>query len=142
MKKKRLGKLPPRYSFISNPYADARFTKCPECSKATRLRKFPLLIHLHETIPIILGKTCRFCVACELIIVHQDELEALLANMFAAVGPIGHDYLVLGTVERTFWRSGPRKAKSLDEMLQHRADFKQYLHVEYRPAGWYPADEG
>ena len=86
----------------------------------------------------------RFCVACELIIAHQDELEALLANMFTAVNPtaIGHNYLVLGTVERTFWRSGLRKAKHLDEMLQHLADFKQYLHVEYRSAVWYPADEG
>ena len=55
---------------------------------------------------------------------------------------IGNNDLVLGTVERTFWRSGLRKAKHLDEMLQHLADFKQYLHVEYRSAVWYPADEG
>jgi hypothetical protein len=34
---------------------------------------------------------------------------------------------------------GALKAKPLDEMPEHPADFKQYLHVESRPAGWYPA---
>jgi hypothetical protein len=34
---------------------------------------------------------------------------------------------------------GALKAKPLGEMLEHLADFKQYLHVESRPAGWYPA---
>jgi hypothetical protein len=69
---------------------------------------------------------------------RQTGLDASAVNPTA----IGNNYLVLGTVERTFWRSGLRKAKPLDEMLEHLADFKQYLHVEYRPAGWYPADEG
>ena len=26
----RLGKQPPRYTFFLNPYADVRFSKCPE----------------------------------------------------------------------------------------------------------------
>ena len=43
MAKKRIGKLPPRYSFILNPYADVRLSKCPRCQKLTYLRKFALL---------------------------------------------------------------------------------------------------
>jgi hypothetical protein len=47
-KKKRLGKLPPRYLFILNLYADVRLSKCPRRQKLTHLRKFALFIHIYE----------------------------------------------------------------------------------------------
>lgn len=83
MAENRFGQLPPRYTFALNPYQDARFSKCPKCNRATYLRKFPLLIHIDEYGPIVLGKTCRYCSKCEFIIVHQDELEDILTAMFA-----------------------------------------------------------
>ena len=68
---------------------------------------------------------------------------ALLANLFAELDPsvIGEDYLVIGTVERKAWRGGMKQAKGIDDMLANLHDFKEVLAVEYRPAGWYPADE-
>jgi hypothetical protein len=100
-KKKRIGKLPPRYSFILNPYADVRLSKCPRCQKLTHLRKFALFIHIDKWGPMALGKTCRYCSRCELIMAHKDELEAQLEHSFSQIAPevIGNEYLVLGTIE-------------------------------------------
>ena len=36
-KKRRLGKLPPQYTFVLNPYAEYRFTRCPNCAKVPGL---------------------------------------------------------------------------------------------------------
>jgi hypothetical protein len=142
-KSTRLGKLPPLYRFILNPYTDARFTRCPICEQKMRQRKVPLFIHVDPLQPVVLGYTCRYCPDCDLLIAHQDQIEALLANLFAERTPevIGNDYLVIGTVERKAWREGMKQPKGIDDMLAHLHDFKEVLTVEYQPAGWYPADE-
>src|SRR5438876_9159223 len=78
---RRLGALPPRYSFVLNPYVRERFTKCPSCDAATRVRKLPLVIHVeHPGVPrlVLLNKTCRLCVICETLIVDQVELESVI----------------------------------------------------------------
>src|SRR5215218_7671086 len=75
----RLGKQPPRYRFFLNPYTDARFTTCPQCGEKTRVRKLPLVIHIDPMQLVALNKTCRYCPRCDLLIAHQDELEAWLA---------------------------------------------------------------
>jgi hypothetical protein len=142
---KRLGKLPPRYSFILNQYPTERLSKCPKCRKATFPRKFALFIHIDKWGPLVLGKTCKYCSKCELIIAHQDELEAQLAYNFSRLAPevIGNDYLVMGTMDRKAWQSGLEgQEKTLDEMLKHLADFKKVLTLEVEPGGWYPADHG
>ena len=137
------GKLPPRYTYFLNPYTEYRFTRCPNCEQPTRQRKFALFIHVDPRHLIALGKTCRFCPKCEWLIVHQDELEAQLAQFFSQYDPsaIGNDYFVIGTVERIAWREGLHDPKAIEDMLPHVADFKHAMHVEVRPAGWYPADE-
>ncbi len=146
MAKKRLGKLPPRYSFILNPYADVRLSKCPRCQRLTHLRKFVFFIHIDEWGPMTLGKTCRYCSRCELIMAHQDELEAQLAHSFSQIAPevIGHEYLVLGTVDKKVWKVWKEgltgDGKQLGETLQHVADFKRVLKLEVDPGGWYPAE--
>lgn len=145
MARKRLGKLPPRYSFMLNPYSETRLSKCPKCEKLTHLRKFALFIHIDKWGPMALGITCRYCSRCELIMVHQDELEAQLAHTFSQLAPevIGNEYIVLGTIEKKVWQEGlSGKGQPLEEMLQHVADFKRYYDLEYQPAGWYPADQG
>jgi hypothetical protein len=142
-KKPRLGKLPPRYSFILNPYTDVRLSKCPKCKKLTFNRKFPLFIHIEGWGPLVLGLTCRYCNRCELIMAHKDILEGELALTFSRLEPnvIGNEYLVLGTMEKKAWQKGmTAPGQNLGEALDHVAQFKKMLdlHVE---GGWMPADK-
>src|SRR5262245_29022925 len=97
-KKTTIGKLPPRYAFVLNPYSDYRFSKCPNCDKLTYPRKFALFIDVKDWGPLTLGKTCRYCPRCEIIIAHQNDLEDELTRCFERLGPevIGNEYLVLG----------------------------------------------
>jgi hypothetical protein len=48
MAKNRIGKLPPRYSFMLNPHAEVRLSVCPKCRKPTHPRKFALFIHIDK----------------------------------------------------------------------------------------------
>ena len=141
--KRHLGKLPPMYTFVLNPHVETRVSTCPACDQRMHQRKVPLFIHVDPKIPVILGYTCRYCPDCDLLVAHQDQIEDLLARMFAERDPsvIGNDYLVVGTVERAFWREGMKTEQGIGEMLEHLHDFKEVRKLEYRPAGWYP-DEG
>ncbi len=144
-KSDRLGKLPPMYDFILNPYAETRVGRCPICERKMRQRKVPLLIHIDPTYLVTLGYTCRYCPDCELLVAHQDDIEHLLASMFAERDPsvIGNDYMVMGTVERAFWRAGMKAPPGrIEELLDNLHDFRQVLEFEYRPAGWYPDEDG
>jgi hypothetical protein len=141
----RIGKLSPRYSFMLNPRAEVRLSKCPKCQKRTHLRKFALFIHVDGWGPMALGKTCRYCSACELIMAHQDELEAELAHSFGRIAPeiIGNEYVVLGTIDKKVWRAGLEgRDRDFAEILEHVADFEKEYDLVYEPGRWYPADEG
>ncbi len=132
----QLGNLPPLYKFFLNPYTDIRFTSsCPSCYGKTKQRKLPLAIHVSDWGMVILNKTCRFCPVCELLIGHQDEIEGLLAQLFAELEPqiIGDDYLIVGTVERKDWRLGLAEPLSNAEMLAALHDFKDHLHFKPAP---------
>ena len=131
---------PARYSFLLNPYRDTRLSKCPQCERPTHPRKFPLVIHVEKWGPLVLGKTCRYYARCELIIVHQDELEPLLtARLRRAEGPNRPlDYLVLGTVEPQVWRKGLAGGVSFGELLLHMADFSRHMQIEQTGHGWGP----
>ena len=142
MRHKRLGKLPPRYQFALNPHSDFRASSCPNCDQLTYPRKFALLIHVDPDIPIAMGFTCKYCPRCELIIAHQDELEAQLVSVFEErdESVIGNDYLVMGTVALDTWKASLSVPKNIPEILEHTADFKEHVTIEYFPGGWYPAD--
>jgi hypothetical protein len=143
MPKAKIGNLPPRYLFLLNPYADARLSKCPKCQKLTHLRKFALFIHIDGWGPMALGKTCRYCSPCELVMMHRNELEPELARSLKRMDPeaIGRDYWVIGTIEKKIWQDGLRgHGKPVDEMLRHAADFKHHYDLEYTPRGWYPGE--
>ncbi len=141
----RIGKLPPRYSFMLNNHAEVRLSRCPKCRKVTHSRKFALVIHIDEWGPMALGKTCRYCSRCEIVMVQRAELEEELAKSFSQMAPqvIGNDYLVLGTMEKKIWREGlDGEAKPLAGMLKHMADFKHQYELDYKPGGWYPGTQG
>jgi hypothetical protein len=144
MAKRRLGNLPPRYSFILNPYSDIRLSKCPQCERPTHPRKFALFIGVEQWGPLVLGKTCRYCTRCELIIAHQNELEAELAHSLARIAPLAadNDYLVLGTMDRKVWQQGLSGAGAeLAASLDHVAEFKRVLDLKVE-GGWGPAEPG
>jgi hypothetical protein len=140
-----IGKLPPRYSLLLNSHAEVRLSKCPKCQKLTHLRKFALVIHIDDWGPMALGKTCRYCSRCEIVMVQRAELEVELAHGFSQIAPqvIGNDYLVLGTMEKKIWREGLHgEAKPLAGMLKHMADFKHQYELDYKAGGWSPATQG
>jgi hypothetical protein len=136
----QLGKLPPRYRFFLNPYQDMRFTRCPKCDNKTKLKKLPLVIHIESMIILSLNKTCRFCPYCDLLIVHQDELEHLLASIFSQQKPeiVGNDYLVLGTQDRPAWKEGTQQQTTIQDAFDTLHDFKQVLTFTVTGGGWMP----
>ena len=94
---------------------------------------------------MVLGKTCRYCSRCAMVMVERAELEAELAHGLSQIVPqvIAKHYLVLGTMEKKIWRGGlDREAKPLAGMLEHVADFKHQCKLQYKPGGWYPAPQG
>ncbi|MEG3850739.1 hypothetical protein QT971_27770 [Microcoleus sp. herbarium19] len=142
--KTALGKLKPRYSFILNPHSEFRLSKCPTCQKLTHLRKFALFIFIEGVGPIILGKTCRYCSKCELIMAHQDELEGELALSLQKIAPqaIGNEYFVVGTFDKKLWQSQLQNGengenKLTSETFNYLADFKKTLDLNIEPGGWY-----
>lgn len=112
MAKRHLGKLPPRYKFILNRYEYERLSKCPLCKKQTHERKFALFVHIDEWGPMVMGKTCKYCSPCEMIIAHQHELESDMAYAFSRLAPevIGNEYLVMGGLWRRKYGSAGWKA--------------------------------
>ena len=136
---RRLGKLPPKHTFILNPYTDARFSTCPMCEQPTKVRKLPFFVHVDPKIPVILNKTHRYCPDCDLIILHRDELEKVLLRMFPDRDPaaLREQYMVMGTVERQAFRASLKTPLPISEMLEVLHDFREVRTVRVRRAGWY-----
>jgi hypothetical protein len=84
----------------------------------------------------ILGKTCRLCVACDLLIAHQAEVEREVGGALNRAVK-GADFVVLGTVDRQVWRHGLSRPLSFDAIKAHMSDFDAYLRIETIPGGWY-----
>ena len=138
--KPQFGELPPKYSFVINPYPDMRITSCPMCERKTGQRKIPLLIHINPIHLIALNYTCRYCKSCDLLIAHKHEIEHLLTSLFSQTEPetVGNEYLIIGTVEKNSWSGAQQQKKSVSEMLPHASDFAVF-HQELRVSkpGWY-----
>ncbi len=136
----RPGKQPPRYRFFLNPHPDVRFTRCPQCGAQTRVRKLPLVIHIDPMQLVALNKACRYCPGCDLLIAHQDELEARLAAFFSQHRPelVGNDYLVVGTEDRADWQRGVRRPRAIPEAFACLHDFAEVVRFEPAPR-WGPA---
>lgn len=136
----QLGKQPPLYRFFLNPYQDMRFTRCPECDNKMHQRKLPLVIHIDPKQLLSLNKTCRYCPDCDLLIAHQDDVEPILASVFAEEEPeiVGNNYLVVGTMERAIWKRGTQQRLTLQEMLDALHDFKEVVTFKVTGGGWVP----
>lgn len=91
-----------------------------------------------------LGKTCRYCSRCEIVMVHQKELEAELALGLSRMAPeaTAKDYWVLGTIEQKIWQEGlGASGEPVVKMLRHVADFKEQYELVYKPGGGYPVTQ-
>lgn len=136
-----IGGLPRRYAFILNPYANERISKCPQCERPTHSRKFALLVHVDKFGALAIGKTCRYCTPCELVIAHRSELDAELAHSLGRIAPemVGNEYLVLGTMDKRAWQRGLNAdGQALSSCLEFVAEFQQVLELKIE-GGWAPA---
>ena len=120
-----------------NPYKDAAFTKCPKCESNTRIRKFPLVIHIDPQQLLLLNKKCRYCVKCDLIIAKKSEVESLMVASFEESKSeiIGNDYLVMGVAERRDWLESKKGKMSQIQTIEHMFVFKDVLDFELVKAG-------
>ena len=132
-----------RHYFFLNPYEDSAFTKCPKCGDNTKIRKFPLAIHIDPQQLLLLNKKCRYCVKCDLIIAKKSNLESLMAACFEESKPeiIGNNYLVMGVAERRDWLEGKKGKMPQGETIESMFVFKDILNFEPVHAGWYSEDE-
>ncbi len=144
VKHRQFGGLPPKYSFMVNPYLEERVSRCPLCDLKTGQRKIPILIHVNPQHLITLNYTCRFCRNCDLLIAHKHEIEYYLTALFSQQAPddIGNEYLAIGTVEKSAWKEGLKQQQSLDKLLSHTSDFATcYQELQITRAGYYQADQ-
>jgi hypothetical protein len=130
-----MGALPPRYSFLLNPHPRERFTRCPRCKATTRVRKLVLVIHRAPIGLVLLRKTCRLCVVCEMLIVDEAEMNRLI-DALSADRPGASPYLVLGTLDSKIWRDGMSASVAIQQVRDHMADFKAYMRVDITPRHW------
>jgi tetratricopeptide (TPR) repeat protein len=127
----QVGKQSPCYSFFLNSHRHERFTTCPRCRIKTRPRKFSLVIHIAPVYLRLLDKICRYCHQCDLLIVHQDQLEEQLTKHFTMVDPemIGRDYMVIGTMKQSD-RPKIQDDHATQEMIEYLHDFKEIITFE------------
>jgi hypothetical protein len=87
---------------------------------------------------LILRKTCRLCLNCEMVIAHQAEIESAIKASAGQATAATPDYLVLGTADPQVWRQGLSGDVNIKELVRNMADFKAHLQIKYTPGGWYP----
>ena len=127
-----------RHFFFLNPYEDAAFTRCPKCQSKTKVRKFPLVIHIEPKQLLLLNKTCRYCPSCDLLIAKKSEIESLMVTSFEQSRPeiVGNDYLVIGVLDRKDWRHGTQGKLSEGEVIEQIFVFKDVWNFELTQAAW------
>lgn len=142
-KKRTLGNLEPKHRFFLNPYEDARFTRCPQCTEKTKVRKYPFGIHIDPEIFLILNMSGRYCTDCDLIILHEDKVETLMVLTFEKTAPhiIGNDYLILGTVERNQFHKASKEGGTSKDFFDNLHDFKEVVTFEPNYRVWLPDEK-
>lgn len=142
-KEVRFGKRPPKYRFFLNHYREYRFTTCPQCDRIMKVRKHPFLVHVDPKQLAMLNMSARYCPNCDLLILHQDNLEEMLVAALLPHNPdvIGNEYLVLGTVERRVWREARKQKDGAQTSLDNLHDFKEVVLVEVEGPRWLPEED-
>ncbi len=94
-----------------------------------------LVIHVDSVGLVLLRKTCRLCVACEMLIVHEAEMGDMIDGLRSHRLDM-REYLVLGTLDARTWRRGFSGSVTIDEVADTMADFKAYMQVDITPRHW------
>ena len=128
-----------KHYFFLNPYEDCAFTKCPKCNNKTKLRKFPLVIHIEPQQLFFLNKKCKYCTTCDLIIAKKSEVEFLMSCQFEKVNPsiVGNKYLIFGTLGRSDWQQYSKTPLGSDKAIDQVYVFKDVLDFEMVGGGWH-----
>jgi hypothetical protein len=132
-----------RHYFFLNPYENEAFTRCPTCGEKTKVRKYPLVIHIEPHQILCLNKSCKYCEACDLIIGKQSPIEYFISSCCEKIDPsmIGNKYLVFGTLNKADWKQYSQKTSYPQETLDKVYVFKDVLKFEVVGGGWYKDDE-
>ena len=94
-----------------------------------------LVIHVDSVGLVLLRKTCRLCVVCEMLIARESEIGDVINGLRShRVGT--RDYVVLGTLEASTWRRGLSGSVTIDAVAGTMADFKAYMRVDITPRHW------
>jgi len=131
MKPKQVGQTKPRYLRL-NPYTDVRREQMPRLTKRpTHLRSLAIFVHIDGWGPLlVLGKTCRDCTPCELVMANCDELEAETGTQPRPVVPTkpGFGLYGVGTVwnSRRAGKGSREAANAIGTCWSHLADCKNY----------------
>jgi hypothetical protein len=102
-----------------------------------RLRKIPLVIHVDSFGLMLLRKTCRLCVVCEMLIAHEAEVRRVIDGL-AARSDFTATYVVLGTLGLGTWREGVSRGVAIEQVKHAMADFKAVMRIEISPRRWAP----
>ena len=126
-----MAKQQTKHYFFLNPYKDSSFSKCPKCDNKTKLRKFPLVIHIEPNHFLVLNKICKYCTECDLIITKQLEIETLMAGRFEKVVPsvVGNKYVVFGTLDKNQWLKYSKTPTDPSEVVNQVYIFKDVLKL-------------
>ena len=103
------------------------------------MRKIPLVIHVDSLGLVLLRKTCRLCVVCEMLIAHEADVNGVIKALAPHTATLP-TYLVLGTLGPDTWRDGMSGGVTIEEVRHDMADFKAYMRVEITPRHWAPKD--
>ncbi len=141
MNKRKIKLITGQYYFFLNPYKDCAFSRCPKCGHDTRIRKFPLVVHVEPNQIILINKKCRYCIKCDLIITKKEELESMMVMSIENQRPdvIGNDYVTVGVLSKEDWLKGSKGEFDSTELFEYVKVFKDVLNFELLPA-WVKAD--
>lgn len=119
-------------NLLLNPYVHLAFTKCPGCQSKTKVRKYPLVIHIDPKELLVLNKSCRYCVGCSLLIIDQSDMEALMTEACEERNPdiIGNDYTVMGTIPHALWRQQTKTTVTIEDVLNQIRLFEDEWDLE------------
>jgi uncharacterized C2H2 Zn-finger protein len=139
-KKHKINQQTRLHTFFLNPYSDQRFTRCPKCGALTKARKKIFVIHVEPGQLLNLNMTGRYCPVCDLMILHQDVVESLMAAAFSQHDPsiIGNEYLIMGTLDRKVWRDIQAQPRNYSLVFDNLHVFKNVVTFEIHRGGWQP----